>query len=165
MNKKLLCILLGLSSFEAISTTLIEESALIKLQQECSVAIRKSEQKCMNAGDIDRCMSISSNGNIYYREKGKFHSNSFDLDSFTCKSLDNLLSKQAVEKAQADQARQKSDFGPKSVKIDGNLVVDQDGYKVPGGDSNIQNYIKLNPNDPLVMRYKAAPNRPGHSSD
>jgi len=64
----------------------------------------------------------------------------------------------------ADQARQKSDFGPKSVKIDGNLVVDQDGYKVPGAAFGLENYMKLNPSDPLVMRYKAAPTRPGHSS-
>ena len=84
---------------------------------------------------------------------------------------DNLADKRKQENpaaaaadVKADQQRQKSDFGPKSVKIDGHLIVDQDGYKVPGGDSNIKNYIELNPTDPLVMRYKAAPDRPGHSS-
>ena len=84
---------------------------------------------------------------------------------------DNLADKRKRENpaadaadVKADQAQQKSDFGPKSVKIDGNLVVDQDGYKVPGAAFGLENYMKLNPSDPLVMRYKAAPTRPGHSS-
>jgi hypothetical protein len=56
-----------------------------KRLQECIANIRIAEQKCMTSGDIDRCVSIASGGNIVPKNSG-WGLISYDI-AFTCKGL------------------------------------------------------------------------------
>jgi hypothetical protein len=48
----------------------------------------------------------------------------------------------------------------KQMSMQGLVVLDKNGYKIPGIDIALGSYIKQNPNDPLVQKYLAAPERP-----
>jgi len=78
----------------------------------------------------------------------------------------DMIDKRKKENPAADAADQplanqtKGKLGPKAVVMNGEIVVDNDGYKVPYSGTAMSDHIHAYPNDPDVLKWKAAPSRP-----